>query len=85
LVARVGVFFHRNGVEDFRDTGVIVMIAMLTADSQHTYLEEAEHLHPGSLHLDQIIEQFQAKINAELPEIIAHFLTACREAGIPRR
>jgi hypothetical protein len=85
LVVRGGLFFRRNGVEDFRDNGLTVMIAMLTADSQHTYLEEAEHFHPGSLHLDQIIEQFQAKINAELPGIVAHFLTACKEIGVPRR
>jgi serine/threonine protein kinase len=83
LAVRGGVFLRRN---DFRDIiGVIVTIAMLTADSQHTYLELVEHFNPGSFHLSQIIEQFRAQINTELPEIISQFLTAYREIGVPRR
>ena len=85
LAASIGVFFRAKLVEDLRDAGVTVMIVMLTADSQHTYLEEAEHFRLGSLHLDQIIDQLGAKINVELPGIIAHFLTACREIGILRQ
>jgi len=58
---------------------------MLAEDSQHIYLKEFERFHSGSLHFDQIIEQLGVKINVELPRIIAHFLTACREIGIPQQ
>jgi serine/threonine protein kinase len=85
LVAFIGVLLRARPAEDLADLGVAAVIAMLTADSQHIYLERVEHFRAESLHLDQIIEQLGASINAELPGIIAHFLTACREAGIPRR
>jgi serine/threonine protein kinase len=83
LAVRGGAFLR---MKDSRDIiGVIVTIAMLTADSQHTYFEQVEHFNPGSLHFDQIIEQFRAQIHTELRGIISHFLTACREIGVPRR
>jgi hypothetical protein len=85
LVAFIGVIHRAQPAEDLADLGVTALIMMQTADSQHVYLKEVEYFRSGSPHLDQIINQLGAKINAELPGIIAHFLTACRESGIPRR
>jgi hypothetical protein len=62
----------------------VFVLALMTPDSQHTYMREFERFRPGSLRLDRIIEQLVSKINAALPAVIAHFLTACREMGIPR-
>jgi len=84
LVASIGVIHRAQPVQDLGDLGVAAAIAMMTADSQHIYLEEIEHFRSGSLHLDQIIEQLGAKINAELPRIIQEFLTACGKIGIPQ-
>jgi len=83
LVAFIGVIHRAHPAEDLADLGVTALIMMQTVDSQHLYLKEVEYFRSGSLHLDQILDQLGAKINAELPGIIAHFLTACREAGIP--
>jgi hypothetical protein len=85
LVAFVGVIHRAQPAEDLADLGVIALIMMQTADSQHVYLKEVEYFRSESLHLDQIIDRLGAKINAELRGIIANFLTACRETGIPRR
>jgi hypothetical protein len=85
LVAFIGVIHRAHPTEDLADLGVTALIMMQTADSQHVYLKEVDFFRAGSLRLDQIIEELGAKINTELPGIIAHFLTACREIGVPRQ
>jgi Protein tyrosine and serine/threonine kinase len=85
LIASVGTVHRAKPTEDLAYLGVTLMLVMLAGDSQHIYLREFERFRAGSLHLDQILDQLNAKINAELPGILAHFLTACREHGIPRQ
>lgn len=85
LTASIGVIHRAQPREDLHDLGVTVLLAMATPEAQHTYLDETELFRAGSLRLDQIIERLSAKINAEFPRIIALFLTACRETGIPRQ
>jgi Protein kinase domain len=84
LVASIGVVHRGPAAEDTTDFGVTAMLTMVTEGTQHVYLKEFEQFCAGSLQLDQIIETLSAKINTELPGFIAHFLTACREIGIPR-
>jgi serine/threonine protein kinase len=85
LAAIVGVAHRTRPAEDLSDLGVWVIIAVMTEDSQHNYLDEFEHFRAGSLHFDQVVAQLAAKINSELPGIIQEFLTACGKIGIPRR
>jgi hypothetical protein len=63
---------------------IVFVLALMTPDAQHTYMQEFERFRPGSLSLEPIIGQLAAKVRDQLPEIIFHFLTACREKGVPR-
>ncbi|HCU97632.1 MAG TPA: hypothetical protein DHU96_34945 [Actinobacteria bacterium] len=85
LVASIGVVHKLPSAEDTTDLGITAMLATLTKNSQHIYLQELEPFRSGSLQLDQAIDKLGRKINTELPAIIAHFLTTCREIGIPRK
>src|SRR5262249_45109818 len=78
LAANIGVLHRAKPAADLSDLGVTVTLAMLSEDFQHNYIKEVEYFRAGSLHFDRIIDQLGAKINAELPRIIAHFLTACQ-------
>jgi hypothetical protein len=84
LVASIGVFFKLPSVEETTDLAITALFATVTEDSQQTLFQEIEILHAGPLQLDQAINNMSGKFNNELPAIIAHYLTTCREAGIPR-
>jgi hypothetical protein len=60
-----------------------VVLALMTPESQHIYLQITRNFRPDSLRLDHIIEEVRAEIDLQLPGIIAHFL-ACKETGVPR-
>ena len=60
------------------------MIATVTERTQHTYFQQLEPFRTGSPQLELAIAKLNAKINTELPAIIAHYLTTCREQGVPR-
>lgn len=57
----------------------IFVLALIPPESQHTYMREVEFFTLESLRLDHIIEGMRAQIAAELPNVIADFLTACNE------
>lgn len=61
----------------------VFVLALMTPDSQHTYTREVEFFTLESLRLDSIIEDIKQKVAAQLPEVIAHFLTACSEVEQP--
>jgi len=84
LAAAIGGVHRSKPVPDLEDTAIVFVLALMTPDSQYTYLREFERFQPGSLRLDRIIEQLASKISVSLPEVLAHFLTACKETGIPR-
>lgn len=84
LAAAIGAVHRSQPVPDLEDMAIVFVLALMTPVSQHTYLREFERFRPGSLRLDRIIELLATKISAALPEVIAHFLTACKERGIPR-
>ena len=84
LAATIGAAHRSEPATDLNDLAVMFALALMTPDSQHNYLQEFERFRSGSLRLDQIIEQLVEKIWATLPQVIADFLTACRETGVPR-
>src|SRR5262249_17246392 len=84
LAAAIGGVHRSQPVPDLEDMCIVFVLALMTPDPQHSYMRDFERFQPGSLRLDRIIEQLVSKISATLPEIIAHFLTACKEMGISR-
>jgi hypothetical protein len=84
LAAAIGAVHRSQPVPDLEDMAVVFVLALMTPDTQHTYMREFERFRPGSLRLDRIIEQLASEIGAALPEVIAQFLTACKETGVPR-
>jgi serine/threonine protein kinase len=83
LSAALGGAHREKPVKNIRDMIAIFVLALMTPESQHTYMREIEFFTLESLRLDHIIEDFKAKIAAGLPEVIADFLTACNEAEQP--
>ncbi|MGH4015914.1 MAG: protein kinase domain-containing protein [Pseudonocardiaceae bacterium] len=84
LAASIGVVHRAQPEEDLEDLAVTAVLAMMTPDSQHTYIQEHRHFRPGSLRLDQIMGELKAQFDRELPGIIAHFLTTCKQIGVSR-
>ena len=84
LAAAIGAVHRSQPVPDLENMAIVFVLALMTPDSQHTYMHEFERFQPGSLRLDRIIEESASKVSATLPEVIVHFLTACKEMGIPR-
>jgi hypothetical protein len=84
LTANVGVVHRAQPDKDLEDLAVTVILATMTPKSQHNYIRELKNFKPGSLRLDRIIEELKAQLDKELPNIIAHFLTTCRQATVPR-
>jgi hypothetical protein len=62
---------------------VTVVLALMTPHSQHDYIRITESFRADSLGLDHIIERLRAQIDSNLPDIIAHYLTACKQSGRP--
>jgi hypothetical protein len=60
------------------------VLALMTPHSQHDYIRTTESFRPGSLGLDRTIERLRAQIDSNLPDIIAHYLAACKQSGRPR-
>jgi hypothetical protein len=84
IAAAIGSVHRSQPVPDLEDMAVVFVLALMTPDTQHTYMREFDRFRPGSLRLDRIIEQLASEIGAALPEVIAQFLTACKETGVPR-
>ena len=84
LVASIGIFFELPSVEETTGRAITVLFATVTEDSQQTLFQEVETLHGGPLQLDRAIDKMSGKISTELSGVIAHYLTTCREAGVPR-
>lgn len=84
LAAAIGAVHRSQPVPDLENMAIVFVLALMTPDSQHTYMHEFERFQPGSFRLDRIIEELASKVSATLPEVIVHFLTACKEMGIPR-
>lgn len=84
LAACIGLVHRAQPKDDLDDLMVTVLLAQMTPDSQHNYIESFERVRPDSLVLDRVIEQLKDQMGRELPAIIAHFLASCREAGVPR-
>jgi hypothetical protein len=68
----------------FKDLAVTCVLAMMTPDLQHNYIQEFKPFRPESLQLDHIIGELKERFDRELPDIIAHFLTNCGQIGIPK-
>lgn len=84
LAAAIGAVHRSQPAPDLEDMAVVFVLALMTPGAQHTYMQEFERFRPGSLSLDPIIAQLAVRIRNKLPEVIAQFLTACREKGVPR-
>lgn len=84
LAASIGVAHRAQPEEDLEDLAVTALLTMMTPGSQHNYVQEHRNFRPGSLQLDQIIGELKAQFDRELPGIIAHFLTACKQIGASR-
>jgi len=83
LAAGVGVVHRVHPVTDLADLKVSLVLAAMTPDSQHNYLEFLEGFKPGSLNLDRVIERIKNAIDRQLPDVIADFLSRCKTAGVP--
>lgn len=83
LSAAIGGAHREKPVKNIRDMVAVFVLALMTPDSQHTYTREVEFFTLESLRLDSIIEDIKQKVAAQLPEVIAHFLTACSEVEQP--
>ena len=81
LAAAIGAVHRSQPVTDLEDMAVVFVLALMTPDTQHTYMREFERFRPASLRLDCIIEQLASKISAALPEVIAEFLTEVQRRG----
>ena len=84
LATSIGLVHRAQPEEDLRDLAVTTVLAMMTTDSQHNYIQEFKPFRPESLQLDHTISELKARFDRELPDIIAHFLTNCGQIGIPR-
>jgi hypothetical protein len=83
LAGSVGIAHRAHPKADLEDLVVTVVLALITPESQHIYLQITRNFRPDSLGLDHIIEEVRAEIDLQ-PGIIAHFLEACKETGVPR-
>jgi Protein kinase domain len=84
LIIAIGVLRKPPEPEDTTNLLVGAMVATVTEHAQHTYFQQLEPFRAGSTQLDHAISKLSTKINTELPAIIAHYLTTCRKAGVPR-
>jgi serine/threonine protein kinase len=84
LIAAIGVFRKLPEPEGKTNLLLGAMLATVTEHAHHTYFQQLEPFRAGSPQLDHAIATLSAKINTELPAIIAHYLTTCRKEGIPR-
>jgi hypothetical protein len=84
LAASIGVVHRAQPQADLEDLAVTTVLAMMTPDSQHNYIQEFRPFRPESFQLDHIIGELKVRFGRELPDIIAHFLTNCGQIGIPR-
>jgi serine/threonine protein kinase len=84
LIAAIGVVRELSEPEDTTHLLLGAMLATVTEQAQHTYFQQLEPFRAGSPQLDHAIATLSARINAELPAIIAHYLATCRKEGIPR-
>jgi serine/threonine protein kinase len=84
LVAAIAVLRKLPEPEDTTNLLLGAMIATVTEHSQHTYFQQLEPFRAGSSQLDHALTKLSEKINTELRAIIAHYLTICREQGIPQ-
>lgn len=85
LVAAIAVLRKLPDPEDTTNLLLGAMLATVTERSQHTYFQMLEPFRAGSVQLDHAISKLSTKINTELSTIIAHYLTTCRQQGIPHR
>jgi hypothetical protein len=84
LAASVGVVHRSQPEEDLEDLAVTFILAKKSISGQHNYLEFFERFRPGSLGLDRIIERVRAELENSLPDVMADFLTTCKNSGVPR-
>jgi len=84
LATSIGVVHRAQPEADLKDLAVTTVLAMMTPDSQHNYIQEFKPFRPESLQLDHIIGDLKVQFDQQLPHIIAHFLTNCGQIGIPR-
>jgi hypothetical protein len=84
LATSIGVVHRAQPEADLKDLAVTIVLAMMTPDSQHNYIQEFKPFRPESFQLDHIIDELRARFDRELSDIIAHFLTNCGQIGIPK-
>jgi serine/threonine protein kinase len=84
LSAAIGAVHRSQPIQDLDDMAVVFILARMTAESQDDYIREFKRFRPGSLSLDRAIAEIASMITEMLPGIIADFLTACKESGVPR-
>jgi serine/threonine protein kinase len=71
-----------------RQIGVLLALRTVSSEDdpngmQENYYYFFESFRLGSIGLDTLIEQARAGFTAQLPEILAKFLTACKAIGVP--
>lgn len=84
IAASLGVVHRSQPETDLEDMAVTVILAIMTPETQQNYLDEFRPFQPGSLEVNQIISELNHKIAEVLPQIVADFLTACQNSGVPR-
>jgi serine/threonine protein kinase len=85
LAASIGAVHRSQPAPDLEDMGVTFILALMMPDSQYNYIDVFEKFRPGSIRLNQILDSLSSMTAMKLPVVVADFLTACRESGIPRQ
>jgi hypothetical protein len=57
----------------------VFVLTMMTPGSQHTYVQEVKNFRLESIQLDHIIAELKATISSKATEVIAHFLSSCKQ------
>jgi hypothetical protein len=66
LATSIGVVHRAQPEADLKDLAVTIVLAMMTPDSQHNYIQEFKPFRPESLQLDHIIGELKATVRSRV-------------------